>query len=80
MNWILALLLPPPASYVPAIAVEAAYQRAAPQAVSTVVNPPAPLTGCPGGCKCDNGLVQHGDGHRTRCKCQGTSCPCQKGF
>ncbi len=74
MKWLLALLPLTLADMTPRVAVEAAYSLTA----GTDKPSPAP-GGCVSGCKCDNGLLIHGDNHKTRCKCPKT-CPCQKGF
>lgn len=79
MKWLLPLLAIAVADPAPSVPVFVAY--ALHQASKTQLpQPPKPHPqGCVSGCKCDNGLITHGDGHNTRCKCPKT-CPCQKGF
>lgn len=75
MKWIIAILFLAPPDIAQRVSVEMAF---APLPAQSVEVSPSPV-GCPGGCKCDNGLLIHGDGHRTRCKCPRT-CQCQKSF
>lgn len=79
MRWLFALFALAPADMVPVVSVEAAYAIASKPTPGPAPAPAPGPAGCVGGCKCDNGLLVHGDGHRTRCKCPST-CPCQKGF
>ena len=71
IDFILSLFFTGP-SYVPEIAVEAAYVIAA-----EPVEPPPIVTGkCCDACK-GTGVITHGDGHTTPCKCPPT-CVCKR--